>query len=238
MALVSIALVHVDVAEDAKAKTTRLAEAFGQGRSKDTPPALSALRFQALLRATDQVDLITPLRRAMAIVRHVPVNVHALADDLYFWNENVRRRWCFQYFGASNATPEHTPKETDALTHFVQLHFLTAYPPSNPNRDDQGRPKTAIYGGAPRLRLSSQSLKRAARMSDAMRKGLEGHMGERTQRIGDEVRKHLLAQDADEKRAGAIAQDVADIFGKVDEKAIKKDPSPRPHPPARIRFSG
>ena len=111
------------------------------------------------------------------------------------------------------------------MTHFVQLHFLTAYPPSNPNRDDQGRPKTAIYGGVPRLRLSSQSLKRAARMSDAMRKGLEGHMGERTRRIGDEVRKHLLAQDADEKRAGAIAQDVADIFGKVDEKAIEKDPA-------------
>ena len=114
LALVSIALVHVDVAEDAKAKTTRLAEAFGHGRSKDASPALSALRFQALMRATDRVDLITPLRRAMAIVRHVPVNVHALADDLYFWNENVRRKWCFQYFGASNATPEHTSKETDA----------------------------------------------------------------------------------------------------------------------------
>ena len=50
------------------------------------------------------------------------------------------------------------------MTRFIQLHFLTVYPPSNPNRDDQGRPKTAVYGGVTRLRLSSQSLKRAARL--------------------------------------------------------------------------
>ena len=111
------------------------------------------------------------------------------------------------------------------MTHFVQLHFLTAYPPSNPNRDDQGRPKTAIYGGVTRLRLSSQSLKRAARLSDAMKNGLEGHMGERTQRIGDEVRKHLLEKDAPEKQADSIAKDIADTFGKVDEAAIKKNPA-------------
>ena len=111
------------------------------------------------------------------------------------------------------------------MTRFVQLHFLTVYPPSNPNRDDQGRPKTAIYGGVPRLRLSSQSLKRAARLSDAMRTSLEGHMGERTQRIGDVVRRHLLDKGADEQQADRIAWDVADIFGKVDEAAIKKNPA-------------
>ena len=109
------------------------------------------------------------------------------------------------------------------MTRFVQLHFLTIYPPSNPNRDDQGRPKTAVYGGVRRLRLSSQSLKRAARLSDEMRKGLDGYMGERTQRIGDEARQHLLDKGAGEKQAEAIARDIADIFGKVDEAAIKKN---------------
>ena len=111
------------------------------------------------------------------------------------------------------------------MTRFVQLHFLTIYPPSNPNRDDQGRPKTAVYGGVRRLRLSSQSLKRAARLSDEMRKGLDGYMGERTQRIGDEVRQHLLDEGAGENQADKIAKDIADIFGKVDEAAIKKDPA-------------
>ena len=33
------------------------------------------------------------------------------------------------------------------MTTFVQFHLLTPYPPSNPNRDDQGRPKQASVGG-------------------------------------------------------------------------------------------
>ena len=70
------------------------------------------------------------------------------------------------------------------MSRFLQLHFLTVYPPSNPNRDDQGRPKTASFGGAPRLRLSSQSIKRAVRESDAMTREFMGAMGVRTQRIG------------------------------------------------------
>ncbi|MCY4003822.1 MAG: type I-E CRISPR-associated protein Cas7/Cse4/CasC [Rhodospirillales bacterium] len=120
------------------------------------------------------------------------------------------------------------------MSRFVQLHYLTAYPPSNPNRDDQGRPKTAIYGGVPRLRLSSQSLKRAARLSDVMRERLEGHMGERTQRLGEEVREHLLLEHgADEARATEIARKIADIFGKVDGPAGKKDGQEPAH--VRIR---
>ena len=35
------------------------------------------------------------------------------------------------------------------MTTFVQFHLLTAYPPSNPNRDDMGQPKRALVGGAP-----------------------------------------------------------------------------------------
>jgi len=43
------------------------------------------------------------------------------------------------------------------MGNFIQLHLLTSYPPSNLNRDDLGRPKTAIMGGKTRLRISSQS---------------------------------------------------------------------------------
>ena len=45
------------------------------------------------------------------------------------------------------------------MSRFVQLHILTNYPPSNLNRDDTGRPKTALMGDALRLRVSSQSQK-------------------------------------------------------------------------------
>ena len=108
------------------------------------------------------------------------------------------------------------------MTCFVQLHFLTVYPPSNPNRDDVGRPKSAIYGGVHRLRLSSQSLKRAARMSPAMSEALKGNMGERTQRLGDELLRHLCAQGADDGKARKISEQVASVFGKLDTTAAKK----------------
>jgi len=52
------------------------------------------------------------------------------------------------------------------MSTFIQLHLLTSYPPSNLNRDDLGRPKTAVMGGKTRLRISSQSLKRAWRNSE------------------------------------------------------------------------
>ncbi|MFB7836108.1 type I-E CRISPR-associated protein Cas7/Cse4/CasC [Streptomyces sp. NPDC056056] len=45
----------------------------------------------------------------------------------------------------------------------LELHALHSLPPSNPNRDDLGSPKTATYGGVPRARVSSQSWKRAMR---------------------------------------------------------------------------
>ena len=44
---------------------------------------------------------------------------------------------------------------------FLQIHTLRSFGPSNPNRDDTGSPKTAIYGGRLRQRISSQCLKRA-----------------------------------------------------------------------------
>lgn len=45
----------------------------------------------------------------------------------------------------------------------VDVHVLQSLPPSCINRDDTNSPKTAIYGGARRARVSSQSWKRATR---------------------------------------------------------------------------
>ena len=110
------------------------------------------------------------------------------------------------------------------MTCFVQLHYLTVYPPSNPNRDDMGRPKTAIYGGVQRLRLSSQSLKRAARLSPSMARSLSGNLGERTQRLGDAVVAHLRSRGASETEAQEIAEQVTSVFGKLDSTAAKAKP--------------
>ncbi len=45
----------------------------------------------------------------------------------------------------------------------IELHILQSFPVSCLNRDDVGSPKTAVFGGVNRARLSSQSLKRAIR---------------------------------------------------------------------------
>ena len=108
------------------------------------------------------------------------------------------------------------------MSRFIQLHYLTVYPLSNPNRDDQGRPKSATFGGEPRLRISSQSVKRAARTSEVMRQALEGHMGERTQRIGEVIEQELRNGGADGETAREAAKQIADVFGKLDAEAEKK----------------
>lgn len=49
------------------------------------------------------------------------------------------------------------------MTLVVDIHALQTVPPSLINRDDTGAPKSAIFGGLPRQRVSSQSWKRAIR---------------------------------------------------------------------------
>ena len=46
---------------------------------------------------------------------------------------------------------------------FLDIHAIQTMPPANINRDDTGSPKTALYGGVTRARVSSQSFKRAMR---------------------------------------------------------------------------
>ncbi len=108
------------------------------------------------------------------------------------------------------------------MSRFVQLHLLTAYPPANLNRDDLGRPKTAMMGNAPRLRISSQSLKRAWRTSDQFKQALDGHVGTRTKEMGVEIYKQLLEKGIAHKKALDWAKTIAGEFGKL-KTLSKKD---------------
>lgn len=49
----------------------------------------------------------------------------------------------------------------------IELHILQSFPVSCLNRDDLGAPKTAVFGGVTRARISSQCLKRAIRKQAA-----------------------------------------------------------------------
>jgi CRISPR system Cascade subunit CasC len=103
------------------------------------------------------------------------------------------------------------------MTTFLQFHLLTAYPASNLNRDDTGRPKTVEFGGTPRLRVSSQSLKRAWRTSPVFSERLEGAMGQRTQRLGEDLQRHLVEKGMEGARATEVARQIAGVFGKLKE---------------------
>ena len=82
---------------------------------------------------------------------------------------------------------------TDNL--YLDFHVIQTVPPSCVNRDDTGSPKTAVYGGARRARVSSQCWK------SAMRKMFGEHLDEkklgvRTKRIVDMVAEKIQARDA------------------------------------------
>ena len=94
------------------------------------------------------------------------------------------------------------------MTNFLQLHVLTTYAASNLNRDDTGRPKTLNFGGAERVRVSSQSLKRAFRTSDVFAEAVGGAMGTRsntfTESLVQALRKSGLADEEITKRVSAV----------------------------------
>lgn len=109
------------------------------------------------------------------------------------------------------------------MSRFVQIHLLTSYPPANLNRDDQGRPKTAKMGGFDRLRVSSQSLKRAWRTSELFQQALSEHVGTRTKLLGVMAYEKLVAGGVKEKQAKEWAQKIAGVFGAL-KKAKEKEP--------------
>ncbi|MBK8397651.1 MAG: type I-E CRISPR-associated protein Cas7/Cse4/CasC [Leptospiraceae bacterium] len=107
------------------------------------------------------------------------------------------------------------------MNRFIQLHILTSYPPSNLNRDDLGRPKTAVMGGVNRLRISSQSNKRAWRTSEIFEEKLKGHKGTRTKEMGVKIFEALKEKGVADKSAKDWAKKISEQFGKL--KGAKKD---------------
>ncbi|MFJ9716135.1 type I-E CRISPR-associated protein Cas7/Cse4/CasC [Streptomyces sp. NPDC101213] len=79
---------------------------------------------------------------------------------------------------------------------FLDVHALQTVPPSNINRDDTGAPKTALYGGVPRARVSSQAWKRATRTYFDDEHLLEpGELGVRTKKVVEVVAERITALD-------------------------------------------
>ena len=92
---------------------------------------------------------------------------------------------------------------------YVDFHVLQTVPPSCVNRDDTGSPKTAIYGGVTRARVSSQAWKRAMRLKfqDILS---QEDVGQRTKMVIDLVAGQVIALDPEctEKQAQDSAKKV------------------------------
>ena len=89
---------------------------------------------------------------------------------------------------------------------YLDLHALQTVPPSCINRDDTGSPKTAMYGGTLRSRVSSQSWKRAMRLM--FKDEFESEkLGYRTRHVSYLIKKKLkeINAEIDEQKAEELS---------------------------------
>ncbi|MGW1837128.1 type I-E CRISPR-associated protein Cas7/Cse4/CasC [Streptomyces sp. NPDC002067] len=103
---------------------------------------------------------------------------------------------------------------------YLDIHILQTVPPANLNRDDQGNPKEAYFGGVRRSRVSSQAWKRATRTHFAERIPPQD-LATRTRRIGTALTDRITdGTDADRETAARLA---AAILDHLKISAGKKD---------------
>ena len=111
---------------------------------------------------------------------------------------------------------------------YVDVHALQTLPYANVNRDDLGAPKTLIYGGTERTRVSSQSWKRVVRHE------IERRLGDpalRTRRVVQSVSALLIEQGWDPDLAVAGARQAILSAGK---SGIKFEAPPKDKPDQNI----
>lgn len=102
---------------------------------------------------------------------------------------------------------------------YVDFHILQTVPPSCINRDDTGSPKTAVYGGYTRARVSSQAWKRAMRLMFREELLEAEQVGERTKKIVKLVADEIAAcaPQLDSTAEAMKALELAGL-GKVDQE--------------------
>lgn len=107
----------------------------------------------------------------------------------------------------------------------IDIHVLQTVPPSNINRDDTGSPKSAVYGGVRRARVSSQAWKRATRKEFS--KTLDtSELGERTKKHVELIAKKIEEIAPDLKNSAiAIAEKIFTAAGIKVEKPKKSGDS-------------
>ncbi len=102
----------------------------------------------------------------------------------------------------------------------IELHILQSFPVTCLNRDDLGSPKSALFGGANRARISSQCLKRAIRLT-ATELCPDSFKGQRTRLVVEPLIERLAKTGIARDQAVEAAKAVAGELATLDEKAEK-----------------
>jgi len=103
---------------------------------------------------------------------------------------------------------------------FINFHVLFSHSPSCLNRDDMNMQKTAVFGGVTRVRISSQSLKRAIRTSDYYMLNL-GKSSIRTREL--DKAKELLVESLKDEFAKELVEEAASRFVKASVAAEEEE---------------
>lgn len=111
---------------------------------------------------------------------------------------------------------------------FVDIHAIQSVGPNNLNRDLNGTPKTATFGGVRRARVSSQAWKRPMRL-DFRRRYSPENLGIRTKRVVELLSKEIARQDPSlQDEAIVIAMAAFKAAGiAIDVPKVAKGESPR-----------
>ncbi|MBI4655196.1 MAG: type I-E CRISPR-associated protein Cas7/Cse4/CasC [Elusimicrobia bacterium] len=108
------------------------------------------------------------------------------------------------------------------VKNFLNIHVLISHSPSCLNRDDMNMQKTAVFGGVRRVRISSQSLKHAMRMSDYFKEKI-GDPSVRTRELAQLKLDYIkvLGKDFDEKIITDIVDRISGTGAYKEEKTGK-----------------
>jgi CRISPR system Cascade subunit CasC len=111
----------------------------------------------------------------------------------------------------------------------LEIHILQSFPPANLNRDENGMPKSTVFGGRPRARISSQCQKRAVRLFYQENSGLTPtQFAQRSRAWMPELKQLLLDSETEisEAQAETAAKLALEVLGakfegdKVESKTI------------------
>jgi len=94
---------------------------------------------------------------------------------------------------------------------FIEIHLLQSLP-ATPNRGEFGQPKTCVYGGCTRARVSSQCWKRAVRTHEMFAQLAATPIATRTRMIVDILKNRLELPAVKAEKIDAVLMDVIGAF--------------------------